>query len=106
MPRTLFGYSLRAIAVQSHLPAGACNANLRLAITPDLKGVRIMIIKSAVTGICAAMLMLGMSACEKKGPAEKAGEKVDQAAESVKESGEKAKEEVKEAADEVHDAVK
>jgi TolA-binding protein len=65
-----------------------------------------MIMKSVVTGICATVLMLGLSACEKKGPAEKAGEKVDQAAESVKETGEKAKEEVKEAADEVHDAVK
>ena len=60
----------------------------------------------AVIGICAAMLMLGMSACQKKGPAETAGEKVDQAVESVKDTGEKAADKVEEAADKVQDAVK
>jgi hypothetical protein len=64
------------------------------------------ITKNAVTGVCAAMLILGLSACEKKGPAEKAGQKVDQAVESVKETGEKAKDRVEEAADKVQDAVK
>ena len=61
---------------------------------------------SAAIGVCAALLMLGMSACEKKGPAEKAGEKVDQAVESVKDTGEKAADKVEEAADKVQDAVK
>jgi predicted small lipoprotein YifL len=60
----------------------------------------------AVAGICAAMLMLGLAACEKKGPAEKAGAKVDQAVDSVKDTGEKAADKVEEAADKVKDAVK
>jgi predicted small lipoprotein YifL len=62
--------------------------------------------RNVAVGICAAMLMLGMSACEKKGPAEKAGEQVDQAVESVKDTGEKAADKVEEAADKVQDAVK
>jgi hyperosmotically inducible protein len=70
------------------------------------KGGRIMIMKHVATGMCAAVLMLGLSACAKKGPAEKAGEKVDQAAESVKDTGEKAKDKVEEKVDEAHDAVK
>jgi hypothetical protein len=60
----------------------------------------------AVTGICTAMLMLGLAACEKKGPAERAGEQVDHAVESVKETGEKAADKVEEAGDKVQDAVK
>jgi hyperosmotically inducible protein len=65
-----------------------------------------MIMKHVATGMCAAVLMLGLSACAKKGPAEKAGEKVDQAAESVKDTGEKAKDKVEEKVDDAHDAVK
>jgi hypothetical protein len=61
---------------------------------------------SATIGVCAAILMLGLSACEKKGPAEKAGEKVDQAVESVKETGEKAADKVEEAGDKVQEAAK
>jgi hypothetical protein len=54
-------------------------------------------------GIAAAILlsfaMAGLSACEKKGPAERAGQAVDDAAkkagETVKEAGEKIKDAVK-----------
>ena len=60
----------------------------------------------AAVAACAAMLMLGVSACEKKGPVEKAGAKVDQAVESVKDTGEKAADKVEAAADKVQDAVK
>ena len=66
--------------------------------------------RTAAVAACAAMLMLGLSACEKKGPAEKAGEKVDHAMDSVKDSGEKAADKVEaaadKAADKVQDAVK
>jgi uncharacterized protein YjbJ (UPF0337 family) len=61
---------------------------------------------NAAIGICAALLMLGMSACQKKGPVEQAGAKVDQAVESVKDTGEKAADKVEEAADKVQEAVK
>ncbi|MEO8307600.1 MAG: hypothetical protein ABI616_06125 [Pseudomonadota bacterium] len=66
--------------------------------------------KTAATAACAAVLMLGLAACEKKGPAEKAGEKMDHAVESVKDTGEKAADKVEaaadKAADKVQDAVK
>ena len=61
---------------------------------------------TVVAGICASMLMLGLAACEKKGPAEKAGEQLDHAAESVKETGDKAANEVEKAADKVEEAAK
>jgi predicted small lipoprotein YifL len=61
---------------------------------------------NAAIGVCAALLLLGMSACEKKGPVEKAGAKVDQAVDSVKDTGEKAADKVEAAADKVQDAVK
>ena len=61
---------------------------------------------TVAAGICAAVLMLGLAACEKKGPAEKAGEQVDHAVESVKETGEKAADEVEKAGDKVQEAVK
>jgi outer membrane lipoprotein-sorting protein len=63
-------------------------------------------VNNAAIGICAAMLMLGLSACQKKGPAEQAGEKLDQAAESVKDAGAKAEDKVEAAADKVQEAVK
>jgi hypothetical protein len=47
--------------------------------------------------VCASILAFGFSACEKQGPAEKAGEEIDEAAAEVKEG-------VNEAADEVKDA--
>jgi hyperosmotically inducible protein len=64
----------------------------------------------------AGMLVLGLAACDNKGPAERAGEKLDNAAENVKESGESAadkvadaakdaKEEIKEAAHDVKETV-
>jgi hypothetical protein len=64
----------------------------------------------------AGTLVLGLGACDNKGPAERAGEKIDNAAESVKEAGESAadkvsdaatdaKEEIKEAAQDVKEAV-
>ena len=64
----------------------------------------------------AGSLVLGLAGCDNKGPAEEAGEKLDNAVESVKEAGETAadkvtdaaqdaKEEVKEAASDVKEAV-
>jgi hypothetical protein len=55
------------------------------------------------SGIAAAIVLslavAGLAACEKKGPAEKAGEKIDN---TVKKAGEK----IEEAGDKVKDAVK
>ena len=59
--------------------------------------------------ICAAAL--SMTACEKKGPLEKAGEKVDHAADTIKNGGsepigDKVQDEADKAADKVDDATK
>lgn len=57
--------------------------------------------------VCA--LALSMTACEKKGPMEKAGEKVDHAADTIKNGGseplsDKAQDEADKARDKVNDA--
>lgn len=57
--------------------------------------------------VCA--LALGMTACEKKGPMEKAGEKVDHAADTIKNGGsepmsDKLQDEADKARDKVNDA--
>ena len=54
--------------------------------------------------VCASILAFGFSACEKKGPAEKAGEQVDEAVDATKDAAKEAGEEVKEGAEEVKDA--
>jgi predicted small lipoprotein YifL len=59
--------------------------------------------KNSSKNICIAlmvsMLLAGLSGCEKKGPMERAGEKIDNAAEktgdSIKKAGEKIKESAK-----------
>jgi hypothetical protein len=47
----------------------------------------------------------GIVACEKKGPAERAGEKLDAAAKDVKEGAEKAGDKIENAAEDVKDKV-
>jgi hypothetical protein len=42
--------------------------------------------KILLTSLAIILLTLGLSACEQEGPAERAGEKVDEAAERAKES--------------------
>jgi predicted small lipoprotein YifL len=48
--------------------------------------------------LIAGGLMFTLAACEKEGPMEKAGEKIDQAAEEVQEEARQAKENVEDAA--------
>jgi uncharacterized protein YjbJ (UPF0337 family) len=60
------------------------------------------ITRTAGTVLFAIVLGLGVSACEKeKGPAEKAGAKIDAAAGDLKDAAEKAKEDIKNAAEDV-----
>lgn len=54
----------------------------------------------------ALALVLSMAACEQQGPAEQAGEQVDQAAEQAAEQAESAAERVGEAAEETGDKMK
>jgi predicted small lipoprotein YifL len=59
--------------------------------------------------VCA--LALGVTACEKKGPLERAGEKVDHAADTIKNGGseplsDKAQDEADKARDKLNDATK
>jgi len=49
----------------------------------------------------AALLMLGISACEKKGPLEQAGEEVDEAVETIKDGKESTANKVDDAVDEL-----
>jgi hypothetical protein len=50
-----------------------------------------------LSAILSGMLVLGLSACEKEGPAEKAGKAMDEAASDVAEKAEETKEAVEEA---------
>lgn len=60
--------------------------------------------RTATAGLMA--VLLGLSACDtSEGPAEKAGEKVDEAAEEAKESAEEAAEKVEETTEEAGDKV-
>ena len=56
--------------------------------------------------VCASVLAFGFSACEKQGPAEKAGEEIDEAVGATKDTAKEVGEEVKEGAAEVKDEVK
>jgi len=55
--------------------------------------------KNICIALMVSMLLAGLSGCEKKGPMERAGEKIDNAAEktgdSIKKAGEKIKESAK-----------
>ncbi|RPH49963.1 MAG: hypothetical protein EHM84_06070 [Lysobacterales bacterium] len=56
--------------------------------------------------IAAAVLSIGVAACEKKGPLEQAGEEVDEAVDTMKRGGEESTEnKVDDAMDEARDAV-
>ena len=55
-------------------------------------------------GTCVSVLVLGLSACEKKGPVEQLGEEVDEAVDTVKNGGESTANKLDDAADEVSEA--
>lgn len=57
--------------------------------------------KSLISVLAAGLLVLGLAACEKKGPAEEAGEKIDNAMESAGQSMSKAADDVKQGAAEM-----
>jgi hypothetical protein len=54
-------------------------------------------------GMLVAVLATGVMACEQKGPAEQAGEEIDEAVQSVKEGGESVGAKVDDAVDELRD---
>ncbi len=56
--------------------------------------------------VLGGLLGTGLVACEHKGPAEKVGEKLDDAAKDVKEGAEKAGDKVEKAADDLKDKAK
>ena len=64
--------------------------------------------KTLVIGLTVTFLGIAVAACEKEGPAEKAGEKIDQTMEDAKdkasEMGDKVKDAVEEAGDKVEKA--
>lgn len=49
-----------------------------------------------LSAILSSLLLLGLSACEKEGPAEKAGKAMDQTVEEIAEDAGEAKEELEE----------
>lgn len=62
-------------------------------------------LKKIVSLLCGLMLIGFVSACEQEGPAEKAGEKVDQAVEESQEAMEEAGEESQDAAEQAGESV-
>jgi hypothetical protein len=57
------------------------------------------------TLVMGGVLGTGLIACEQKGPAERAGEKLDDAAKDVKEGAQKAGDKIEDAAQDVKDKV-
>ncbi len=57
--------------------------------------------KYRIAGLLAMGLLLGLAGCEKKGSAEQAGEKIDEAAAQVKEGAQDAGDAMKEAGQDV-----
>ncbi len=55
--------------------------------------------------LLGGVMSVGLVACEKKGPAEKAGEKIDEAARDVKQGVEKAGDKLEEAGEDVNDKI-
>jgi len=53
------------------------------------------LIRKVLLLVCSLMLVFSLASCEKKGPAEKAGEKIDKAIEKTGEKVEKAGDEIK-----------
>jgi hyperosmotically inducible protein len=54
------------------------------------------LIRKVLLLVCGLMLVLSIASCEKKGPAEKVGEKIDKAVEKAGEKVEKAGDKIKE----------
>lgn len=54
------------------------------------------LIRIVLLTVCSLMLVFSLASCEKKGPAEKAGEKIDKAVEKAGEKVEKAGDKIKE----------
>jgi len=63
-------------------------------------------LKFCKIGSVLFLLILGLAACEKEGPMEKAGEKADEAIHETKQNIDEAKEDVKENAKDARDAVR
>jgi hypothetical protein len=64
-----------------------------------------MIRETTLAAMVAALLTLGISACEKQGPAERAGEKVDHTVDTIKNGGkEPASDKLEDAAHDARDA--
>jgi hypothetical protein len=55
--------------------------------------------------VLGGLMITGLAGCAKKGPAERAGENIDQAAKDVKEGAEKAADKVEDAAEELQEKV-
>jgi predicted small lipoprotein YifL len=54
------------------------------------------LIRKVLLLVCGLMLVFSLASCEKKGPAEKAGEKIDKTVEKAGEKVEKAGDKIKE----------
>ena len=65
-----------------------------------------MILKKLITVIVLSLSIFAFTACESKGPAEKAGEKIDQAVEETSDKAKEAAEAIEDKAEEVGTAVK
>lgn len=63
-----------------------------------------MTIRTASIAALAAVLTLGLGACEKKGPVERAGEEVDEAVNTMKNGGETTGDKLDDAGDKVQEA--
>jgi hyperosmotically inducible protein len=60
----------------------------------------------ALLSVCAAVVVLSMAACQKEGPAERAGKAIDQSAEKVGEKVENATDKAGEALERAGDKIK
>lgn len=56
-------------------------------------------LRTGLSAVLASLFVLGISACEREGPAERAGEQIDETAGEVREGVENAAEEVEGAVD-------
>lgn len=63
--------------------------------------------KKLLSAIWVALIVMGLAACDKKGPAERAGERIDNATEragdKIEDAGDKAAEKMDHAADKIED---
>lgn len=66
-----------------------------------------MAYKKLLSAIWIALMVIGVAACDKKGPAERAGERIDNATEragdKIEDAGDKAAEKMDHAADKIED---